>query len=44
MKDAANLAREFQSATILLNHAGMPIDRDENSLRMWRVCSVLQQI
>lgn len=35
MQDAARLAAGFPSTLILLNHAGMPVDRDPESIRLW---------
>ncbi len=36
MEDAASLARENSDILLILNHAGMPADRDEDGLRGWR--------
>jgi predicted TIM-barrel fold metal-dependent hydrolase len=36
MADAAALARRFPDVQIILDHAGMPIDRDPASLAAWR--------
>ena len=36
MGDALALARRFPDVQIILNHAGMPIDRDPGSLAAWR--------
>lgn len=36
MADAAALARAFPDVQIILNHAGMPLDRDAESLQGWR--------
>jgi len=36
MADAAAVARRFPDVQIVLNHAGMPIDRDPDALAMWR--------
>jgi predicted TIM-barrel fold metal-dependent hydrolase len=35
MMEAAALARQFPETQIVLNHAGMPIDRDRESLEVW---------
>lgn len=34
--EAIDLARDFPSTTIILNHAGLPGDRDAESLAAWR--------
>jgi predicted TIM-barrel fold metal-dependent hydrolase len=36
MHDAAALARAYPDVPIILNHAGMPVDRDEQGLDLWR--------
>jgi predicted TIM-barrel fold metal-dependent hydrolase len=36
MRDAAGLAAQFPDTTIILNHAGMPVDRDAEALVLWR--------
>lgn len=36
MEDAAALARDFPDIRIILNHTGMPIERDEAGLERWR--------
>jgi predicted TIM-barrel fold metal-dependent hydrolase len=36
MHDAAALARAYPDVLIILNHAGMPVDRDEQGLDLWR--------
>ena len=36
MPDAANLAGAFPDTQIILNHTGMPIDRDEEGMELWR--------
>jgi predicted TIM-barrel fold metal-dependent hydrolase len=36
MHDAAALARAYPDVPIILNHAGMPVDRDEEGLDLWR--------
>jgi predicted TIM-barrel fold metal-dependent hydrolase len=36
MADAAALAHEFPDVPIILNHAGMPVDRDGQGLDLWR--------
>src|SRR5262249_27041747 len=36
MADAARLAARHPDTTIILNHAGMPVDRDQNALSLWR--------
>ena len=36
MEAAAKLARRFSDTQIILDHIGMPIDRDEESLAVWR--------
>lgn len=41
MRDAADLARAHPETLIILNHAGMPVDRDEAGLRQWREGMVL---
>jgi predicted TIM-barrel fold metal-dependent hydrolase len=35
MHDAAELAARHEGTTIILDHAGMPIDRDPESLALW---------
>jgi predicted TIM-barrel fold metal-dependent hydrolase len=35
MQDAARLAARYPDISIILNHAGMPLDRDEASLALW---------
>jgi predicted TIM-barrel fold metal-dependent hydrolase len=36
MPDAAALAARHPDTPIILNHAGMPVDRDENGIAEWR--------
>jgi predicted TIM-barrel fold metal-dependent hydrolase len=36
MTDAAELAHANPDTLIILNHAGMPVDRDEAGIRRWR--------
>ena len=36
MADAAALAHAYPDVLIILNHAGMPVDRDEEGIRLWR--------
>jgi predicted TIM-barrel fold metal-dependent hydrolase len=36
MHDAAALAHEYPDVPIILNHAGMPVDRDDQGLDLWR--------
>lgn len=36
MQDAARLAADHPSTAILLNHVGMPVDRSEHALQIWR--------
>ena len=36
MAGAAALAHAYPDVLIILNHAGMPVDRDEEGLRLWR--------
>jgi predicted TIM-barrel fold metal-dependent hydrolase len=36
MADAAALARAYPEVLIILNHAGMPVDRDEDGIRLWQ--------
>jgi predicted TIM-barrel fold metal-dependent hydrolase len=36
MADAAELARTYPETLTILNHAGMPVDRDEEGLELWR--------
>jgi len=36
MADAAELARAYPDMLIILDHAGMPVDRDEEGLDLWR--------
>lgn len=36
MKDAAGVASRHPETAIILNHAGMPVDRDESGIAMWR--------
>jgi predicted TIM-barrel fold metal-dependent hydrolase len=36
MSDAAALARAYPDVLIILNHAGMPVDRDEEGVGLWR--------
>ena len=36
MVGAAALAHAYPDVLIILNHAGMPVDRDEEGLRLWR--------
>jgi predicted TIM-barrel fold metal-dependent hydrolase len=35
MQDAARLAASYPGISIILNHAGMPLDRDEAGLALW---------
>ena len=35
MADAASLARQYPDIQVILNHTGMPVDRDEEGLREW---------
>ena len=36
MADAVQLARAFPNVLIILNHAGMPVDRDDEGIRRWQ--------
>ena len=36
MRDAAELARKNPDTLIVVNHAGMPLDRDEAGVTLWR--------
>jgi predicted TIM-barrel fold metal-dependent hydrolase len=36
LDEAADLARDFPMTTIILNHAGLPAQRDTDSLQAWR--------
>lgn len=36
MVEAANLAARHPETAIILNHAGMPVDRDDDGLAQWR--------
>ncbi len=36
MADAAALARAYPDILIILNHAGMPVDRDKEGIRRWQ--------
>jgi predicted TIM-barrel fold metal-dependent hydrolase len=36
MADAARLAARFPDTLIILNHAGMPVDRDAENIALWR--------
>ena len=36
MAGAAALAHAYPDVLIILNHAGMPVDRNEEGLRLWR--------
>jgi predicted TIM-barrel fold metal-dependent hydrolase len=36
LQEAAELARDFPATTIILNHAGLPSQRDPDSLAAWR--------
>jgi predicted TIM-barrel fold metal-dependent hydrolase len=36
MADAAALARAYPEVLIILDHAGMPVDRDEEGIRLWQ--------
>ena len=36
MADAAALAHAYPDVLMILNHAGMPLDRDEEAVRFWR--------
>jgi predicted TIM-barrel fold metal-dependent hydrolase len=42
MADAAALAHAYPDVLIILNHAGMPVDRNEEGIRLWR--SGMQQL
>jgi predicted TIM-barrel fold metal-dependent hydrolase len=42
MADAAALAHAYPDVLIILNHAGMPVDRDEEGIGLWR--SGMQQL
>ena len=42
MADAAALAHAYPDVLIILNHAGMPVDRNEEDIRLWR--SGMQQL
>ena len=37
MSDAAALARDYPEILIILDHAGMPVDRDEEGINRWRL-------
>jgi predicted TIM-barrel fold metal-dependent hydrolase len=37
MNDAARLARKNPETLLVLNHAGMPVDRDEAEIKRWRI-------
>ena len=36
MDEALELARDFPRTTLIVNHAGLPADRDDESLAAWR--------
>jgi len=36
MADAAGLAHDYPDILIILDHAGMPVDRDEDGIRLWQ--------
>ncbi len=36
MSDAAELAHSYPDILIILNHSGMPVDRDNEGIRIWR--------
>ncbi len=36
LAEAVELARDFPRTTLIVNHAGLPAERDEASLRLWR--------
>jgi predicted TIM-barrel fold metal-dependent hydrolase len=36
MQDAAKVARNHQGTTIVLNHTGMPLERDDAGIKIWR--------
>jgi predicted TIM-barrel fold metal-dependent hydrolase len=36
MAEGATLARKYPDTVIVLNHAGMPVDRDADGLALWR--------
>lgn len=36
LDEAVELARDFPGTTIILNHAGLPAERDDDSLGQWR--------
>jgi predicted TIM-barrel fold metal-dependent hydrolase len=36
MADAAALAHDYPDILIILNHTGMPVDRDEEGIRRWQ--------
>jgi predicted TIM-barrel fold metal-dependent hydrolase len=36
MEDAARVAAEHPDTQVILNHAGMPVDRDDDGLALWR--------
>ena len=38
LPEAAELARDFPSTTIIVNHTGLPSDRSQAGLAMWREC------
>src|SRR6478736_6372427 len=42
MADAAALAHAYPDVLIILDHAGMPVDRDEEGIGLWR--SGMQQL
>lgn len=41
MDEAAQLARDFEATTFILNHCGSPADRSEEGMRTWRAGLVL---
>src|SRR5260221_8657316 len=36
MAEGVDLARSYPETLIILDHAGMPVDRDEEGIRTWR--------
>jgi predicted TIM-barrel fold metal-dependent hydrolase len=36
LRDAVRLARQFPETLIVLNHTGMPVDRDDSGIETWR--------
>ena len=37
MAEAAELARDFPNTKLIINHAGLPVTRDDETLRHWRI-------